>query len=268
MLNNHKNIIVPPECGFAVWFYHKFVNAPITGSVIRDFVVNLATAKKIETWRLDFDALEKYLKAIEPDTYPELVSCVYEFYGNSVGKKSVRWGDKNNFYSNHVDIIRAMFPSCCLIHIVRDGRDVACSYRTINRSHIRSKYAPQLPNEIAEIATEWITNLGHILGSFEKAGWSNVYELRYEDLTLNPVAELQKLCTFLGEPYDNEMESYYLKNQLEQQEPIEFLQWKAKTLERPTTSEIGKYQSELSQDEISGFERIAQRMLRRYGYIP
>jgi Sulfotransferase family len=266
MLNNHKHIVIPPECGFAVWYYKKYQEILITTSSIQDFLADLALARKIETWELDFNKLKEYLTAAKIETYSELVSAVYQFYGKSTGKSFRIWGDKNNFYIKHVDTIKKMFPASRLIHIVRDGRDVACSYKALNKLKIQSKYAPQLPDKITDIANEWITNLNCAMISFEKIGWENVYELRYEDLITHPVDELKKLCLFLNEPYDEEMQTYYLKNQLEHQEPPEFLQWKAKTVEKPTPSEIGKYMTQLTREEIGEFESIAFSLLRKYRY--
>lgn len=267
MLNNHRNIVIPPECGFAVWFHDRYRNIIVNQSAIEQFITSLAKAKKIETWNLDFTKLQDFLIAMKPNNYPELVSLVYEFYGNSIHRSFLRWGDKNNFYIRHIDTIKEMFPSSRLIHIVRDGRDVACSYKALNRSAIRSRYAPHLPNLIGEIAHEWVSNLECAIDSFKKIGWQDVYELRYEDLTSQPSRELERLCVFLEEPYDSEMESYHLKNQSEQQEPVEFLQWKSKTLEQPTTSQIGRYKAELTKNEIEEFEKIAAPLLARYKYL-
>ena len=268
MLNNHKNIVIPPECGFAIWFYEKYANTIINESIIREFIKDISTARKIETWGLNFYELEIFIVASKPDSYSKLVSCVYEFYGKQIGKNFKRWGDKNNFYIKHIETINKLFPSAYFIHIVRDGRDVACSYRSINRSKIVSKYAPHLPDDIISIAEEWDFNLNQMIDSFNKISWHNVYEVRYEDLTTSPVDTLRNICNFLEEPYDERMETYYLKNQEEQQEPVEFLQWKVKTLEKPTTSEISKYLKELRKNEIKQFENIAHKLLERYSYLP
>jgi hypothetical protein len=63
------------------------------------------------------------------------------------------------------------------------------------------------------------------------------------------------------------MELYFIKNQIEHQEPVEFLKWKAKTIEKPTDSEVGKYKRELKPEEIVEFERIGGPILKLYNYI-
>jgi len=266
MLNNHQNIIVPPECGFAVWFYEKYHAIRFSESIIDSFVQDVSVARKIETWKLDYAKLREYIIASNVSSYAQAVSAVYEFYGLSIGKNFHRWGDKNNFYLHHIEILYALYPSAQFIHIVRDGRDIACSYKALRKSKMVSKYAPDLPVDINEIAREWTENIQKIRQSFEKLSPAQVFEVRYEDLVSQTTQELHRICRFLGEPYDPAMELYYVKNQMENQEPVEFLQWKAKTLEKPTDSEVGKYQRELTGGEIKEFERISRHILKLYNY--
>lgn len=266
MLTNHKHIVIPPECGFAVWFHKKHQFTGFSKLAVESFVKDLPSARKIETWNLDYLRLLDYLLAAEPDSYSEMAGAVYEFYGHALGRTFLRWRDKNNHYLQDIDTIWELYPSAQFVHIVRDGRDVACSYRALQRSNIASKYAPQLPYDIKDIAVEWSANIRRIRGSFDKIGWNNVYEIRYEDLVSRPSVELGKLCDFLEEPYDAGMERYFVRNRLEQQEPVEFLQWKEKTTAGPTTSEIGKFKNELTPEMIKEFEEISAPILDLYSY--
>jgi hypothetical protein len=178
-----------------------------------------------------------------------------------------RWGDKNNFYIDHIDEINELFESCKFLHILRDGRDVASSYKKINKKEIRSKYAPNLPKEIHKIAEEWLGNIKLINSSLEKIEYDRVYELRYEDLVREPIIEIKKACKFLGENFDSKMLKYHQKNKEEGQEPKEFLQWKRKTLEPPSDDRVGVYREALTQDEKFTFNQIAAPILEKYDYI-
>ena len=270
MLNNHRNIMIPPECGFVVWWYEKYKHWDASLSrdaeKLANFIDDLMTSRKIDTWNLDPSELREYISREQPCSYSELVSCIYQFFGQSTGREFKRWGDKNNFHVGFVTTIFTIFPNCCFVHIVRDGRDVACSYRTVMRSSIVSKYRPRLPTDIHEVAAEWRANLLKVIKAFDEIGWEKVLEIRYEDLVSYFETELRRLCAYLGEPYDDDMLKYYEVNRIKQLEPAEFLQWKAKTLEKPTDSEVGKFKRELSPAEIRDFNREAGDLLRRYGY--
>ena len=270
MLNNHRNIVIPPECGFAVWWYEKYQHWDARSSQdsekLATFIHDLMTSRKIDTWNLDPARLREHVSREQPGSYSKLVSSIYEFFGRSTGREFKRWGDKNNFHVGFVTTLFAIFPNGCFVHIVRDGRDVACSYRNVMRSPIVSCYSPRLPTDIHEIAAEWRKNLSKVIKAFDKIGWEKVLEIRYEDLVSHVETELRRLCVYLGEPYDDNMLNYYEANRIKQLEPAEFLQWKAKTLEKPTDAEVGKFERELTPSEIRDFNQEAGDLLRRYGY--
>lgn len=267
MMASHPFIVVPPECGFAIWWKNKYASWSDHDERPDEFVRDLAQSKKIETWNLDFKALLQEILDTRPSDYATLVALVYNAYARRQKPEFKRWGDKNNFHVRHVMDIHELFPDAQFIHIVRDGRDVACSYRQLNKANIESAYAPKLTSNIDTIANEWRDNLEAVRSAFRRLPLAQCYQLRYEDLVINPVKSLSDLCDFIGEPYNSEMLDYHLNNRLKTLEPSEFLQWKAKTLMAPDSSALGKFQSELTTIEISHFENIAGELLKEYRYI-
>ena len=57
--------------------------------------------------------------------YADLVRAIFEEYAKGKGKS--RWGDKTPTYVLDLDLLCRLFPNCRVIHLVRDGRDVAVS---------------------------------------------------------------------------------------------------------------------------------------------
>lgn len=267
MLNSHKNIIIPPECGFAVWWYKKYChwNAKFLHdhNLLTVFLEDFRSSRKIETWNLDYNKLRDFIINRKPESYSKLISLIYEFYGLSLRRKFTRWGDKNNFHLNHITLIRKIFPDSYFIHIVRDGRDVACSYIELNGKKIISKYAPKLPNNITDIALDWLTNIETIRTSFEAINWQNVIEIKYEELVINTESVLEKICTFIDEQYDIGMLAYHEK---QNDEPKEFLQWKENISNKPIRSQVGIYKKELSNQDIDTFNSIVSHVLKLYKY--
>src|SRR3990172_6116419 len=266
MLTCHRNIVIPPECSFAVWWYQKYRNwnSESAKQNLDAFLDDLFGSKKIETWNLNRELLRETLSEKEPESYSDLVSLIYEKFAMQQKETFKRWGDKNNYYLNHIETIFELFSDVQFIHIVRDGRDIACSYKKLAVSKFDSKYAPQLPTEISEIAREWINNLKKIRKSFQTIGWDKVIEIRYEDLVTESEKTLRNICSFLNEEYDPSMSDFYLLNMEKELEPRELMQWKGKTLEKPTRSEVEKYQIELTLPEIKEFEIIAEELLAHY----
>lgn len=269
MLTCHRNIVIPPECSFAVWWYQKYRNwnSESAKQILDVFLDDLFSSKKIETWNLNKELLRETLSEEDPESYSDLVSLIYENFAMQQKRNFKRWGDKNNYYLNYIETIFELFPEVQFIHIVRDGRDIACSYKKLAEFKFKSKYAPQLPSEISKIAGEWTNNLNKIRESFQTIGWDNVIEIRYEDLVTEPGKELRNICSFLNEDFDSSMLNFHLLNIEKELEPRELMQWKGKTLEKTTNSEVGKYKIELTLPEIKEFEIIAKEQLGHYRYL-
>jgi len=114
------------------------------------------------------------------------------------------WGDKTPRNVRALGRILKWFPNARFVHMIRDGRDVACSLRKHPKETVRhGKLVPQNVNRpITECAKRWIedTSCGLAL-----RGHPRVIEVRYEVLTADPETELKRICDFLRLDYDASM---------------------------------------------------------------
>lgn len=110
-------------------------------------------------------------------------------YARQKGK--TRWADKTPGYTRRLDFITALFPTCQLVHLIRDGRDVVAShlYRWGFKRALHSI-------GIWRVSVEQARRMGRQLGPRQ------FHELRYEDLVSEPGSSVQELLDFLGEPWD------------------------------------------------------------------
>lgn len=258
MLNSHPRISVPPECGFVEWLYEKFGHVEFCENTYRSFCSEVFKTRKFETWGLHQEKLLKKLNERRPKNYQELVSEVYFEYARSMRKDIEIFGDKNNYYINIADKIDSIFPSCKKVFIVRDGRDVACSYLDLKKKDIDSKYKPNLSSSIPEIAKEWRKSV-EIMGQWSRKG---ALSIRYEDLVVSPKATLIKVCEFLSIDYSDKMLCYYESND----EPAEFMEWKGRTFEPLDSSSLKKFKTELTSEQMAMFENVAGAALEYAGY--
>lgn len=266
ILNNHQNIIAPPECGFAHWWLEKYINWSWeqSKSNLSAFLKDLANSKKIETWHLDFNKLKELIIQNEPNTYGDLVNLVYLSYANEFEKIKVVV-DKNNYYLNHLEDLNRIWPNSIYLHLIRDGRDVASSYLKIKEIDDKFKYKPKLTDNISAIAKEWVCNNDKI----ESLGLkfpNRYFRLRYEDLILNTAEVLQNLCDFLNLEFDPEALKYYENKDFNKIEPEETIQWKQKTREKPDSGNIGKFRDEMTPENIKAFMEIGATTLQKYDY--
>ena len=271
MLTSHPRICVPPESGYIQWWSNKYGYWSKENSEreadVAGYISDLRTSKKIETWNLDYQNLKKLIMEERPASYAELSLLAIDQYARQQNKSVAIAGDKNNYYISHLELLKSIFPQGKFLGIIRDGRDVACSYKAMQDVKTESKYKPNLPFEISEIAKEWQSNNDRILNFLETLPEANAMVVRYEDLINDTINVLASICNFLDIGYSEEMLSYATKNKHHSLEPAELLAWKTKTLEEPDKNNIGKYKSELKQNEIESFERIATAMLERFHYI-
>lgn len=270
ILNNHDKIVVPPESGFMLWWSKKYSNWTKANCMdtaqVDEFVTDISSSKKIETWDLDYDILKNKIKQNLPADYLKVCQQVYITYACQRTKQPVLIGDKNNYYIHHLDEIAHLAPTAKYLHIIRDGRDVACSYKALAELNTDSQYKPVLPIEIADIAAEWTDNNTEILEFSKKIPSSNFLSIRYEDLIMKTEDTSRLLCAFFQISYDCNMLLYYKNNQLNNEEPLKTIDWKLKTLEKPDKNNINKFKDLLSPQEIEKFNQIGEKVLRKFEY--
>ena len=251
MLNSHSSIVVPPECGFIQWWHQKYKDWPSNFSIY-DFVTDLQTSKKIETWEIDFEILVYFLEQSNSKSYGELMFNVIDFYGRSKHQKinSEVLGDKNNYYIEHLDLLRRISPTAKFLIILRDPRDVYCSYKGIAELKSTSTYIPKLSQSLESFLRDWRHNHSKILKFLQIIDANQFTVINYEDLVLETKTELVKVCDFLELSFDENMLKYYKTND----EPKALLDWKKKTLQPPDSSSIGSYKKLLFQSEVKKIE--------------
>ena len=265
MMTCHPRIVIPPEAGFLVDLVGAHGAFRGGDGELNRFVSDLTASPKFEHWKLPAAVVTEYLRAtVKPADYASLVAGVYRCYASVHDADKPRWGDKNNFYLAHIVRIASLFPDAVFLHIVRDGRDVACSYRSL--ANVTGKYAPTLPSDILDAMFDWNRNLRRIRRAFARIGWKRVHELRYEDLVRDPEGTLRKVCGFLGEEFAPAMLEYDRENRTRELEPRDFDAWKRRNRDGIDASAIGRWANELSREEAELAQLAGDAMLRRYGY--
>jgi len=268
MLTCHKELCIPPEAGFALWLAPDFGDWQPGDTRTGQFLDALFNTRKFETWNVTREEVETGLGAQKPANYAELAAAVYRTYADKFQPGWQRWGDKNNFYLERIRDIHALYPDAQFVHIVRDPRDVACSYLEANRNRAAdaSRYAPDLPDSADAIGHSWRSNIGKIEAAFSHLSDSLVYRIRFEDLVRDVRPALESLCDFLELEFDENMVNYHQLNKKRSLEPAEFLAWKQHTLSPPRLDRIARYRHELEAEQIAQIERITQTQLVEYGY--
>jgi hypothetical protein len=166
-------------------------------------------------------------------------------------------------------MIEQLLPEAAFIHVIRDGRDASLSLREM-------WFAPA--KDIKALAAFWRDN---VLAGREGGRQIQRYiELRYEQLILEPTAELQRICAFLELPYESVMERYFERAPMRLAEHRERVQrdgrvlvthkqrlWQQRaTMMPPDVGRVGKWRLEMTENEHSSFREVAGDLLDELGY--
>ena len=109
-----------------------------------------------------------------------------------------RWAETTPEHILYLERIQETIPGALVIHVIRDGRDVALSTE-------KQKWIRPLPWDkggelvAAAVFWEWLVTRGRHDG--KKLG-ANYKEVRYEDMVLRPHETLADLSSFVGQELD------------------------------------------------------------------
>jgi hypothetical protein len=92
--------------------------------------------------------------------------------------------ERSSLHVQHVELIAELYPDARVVHIIRDGRDVA-------RSLISQRWGPET---VADAAAEWRESV--LAG--RRGAHDGYLEVRYEDLLADPDGGVQGLYERLG----------------------------------------------------------------------
>lgn len=265
MLNAHPELVAPPECGFIEWNFSRFATATFTEpAVVDDFVEAVLASKKMETWGLSAPSLRERLTLAAKEhrqlDYTGAVLAVFQAYAEKWGKVETKVAvDKNNYYLKVLPTLEQATPNAGILHLVRDVRDVACSYLALADAHFESQYAPRLETDVRQIAEAWVKNNEAIV-KFVQGKRS--LQVHYEDLILHPEEQLGRVATWLGVDYHDNMGRYYEFND----EPAATVAWKQKTLEPVDKNRMGQYAQLLTKGELDLIWEVAGELMLALGY--
>jgi hypothetical protein len=135
--------------------------------------------------------------------------AIHYFLGGELLKSGKRVvGDKSPLLTPEtIREISAIYPEAKVIHIIRDGRDVAVSaaHHARNFGQARKRSEPSetegsvFPEgQLEKLAAEWASRVGKTVEDGPELLGKNYTEVRYEDLLHMPVAEVQRLLAFLA----------------------------------------------------------------------
>ena len=251
MLGMHPRLAIPQESHFysgiypAVRRFGDLRHAPTRARLVRE----IFRTEHIRGWT-PAPSCAGTMEAITQYDFHGVVDGIMRAWALAQGK--ARWGEKTPPHTLCWRTFLPAFAGVRVINIVRDGRDVALSY----------KKAFFGPKHVYPLARRWEQYLAAAEQARAYLGGDNFHQLRYEDLVLNPERELRRICAFLGEDFEPLMLAYH---QAQNSPHIE--KRNASNLRCPIMSNnVEKWRTEMTYRELRIFEALGGTGLDRYGY--
>jgi len=263
MLDAHSQLAIPAETHFI---------PELCADPPRDGAVCLARLRAMPTWEdfhLEGTDFAARLESLVPFDLAEALRLFFGCYARTQSKP--RWGDKTPPYVEQVAAIGALLPEARFVHILRDGRDVALSYRD-------KWFGPG--TDLTAAARLWRDRILAARAQAERLEPGRYLELRFEDLIAAPEHELRRVCTFLELPFEPGMLDYHqhaasrldeLGDRRDDKGRVKVprerrLSIHANTTRPPDPAQSGKWRTGLTPEEIARFEREAGDLLTALGY--
>jgi len=197
--------------------------------------------------------------AARASTYEDFVSELYSEHARLHGKELA--GEKTPDYVRYLPFLHALFPDARIIHIIRDGRDVALSmleWARADKGPGKLALWLEAPVAVCALWWRWQVETGRRDGAQLPPGLYR--EVWYENLVLHPGETLRSLAVFLSLPFAHEMVSFHEGKT--RPDP----QLSAKEAWLPATPGLRDWRKEMPPRDLELFEAIAGDLLSELGY--
>jgi hypothetical protein len=259
MLDAHPELAITPETHWIPRSLEHGTGVTPEGFATEELVSNLLASPKFRRTGIGRSELESLLETGAPVPYADFVRGFFDLYGRIEGKPLV--GDKTPGYVRRLPLLHELFPNARLVHLIRDGRDVALSALGWRRaSKLGARLSTWNAHPVPTAAHWWErqVRLGREAG--ESLGSDTYYEVRYEALIADPAGEAESLCAFLGLPFDAAMLRFHEGRR--RREPG----LSAKKAWLPPTPGLRDWRKEMSAEDVERFEAVAGDLLDELGY--
>jgi hypothetical protein len=131
-----------------------------------------------------------------------------------------RWAEKTPHNLLFMVALAEIFPNARFLHVVRDGRDVACSLLNMNWVNPQSGRKWDYVQNMANAALYWrdVVTMARRQAEHPAAA-GRVLEVRYEALVADAEGTLRRILEFIDEPWDPAVLSHHAKER--GHEPLE-----------------------------------------------
>ena len=255
MFDAHRDVAVPDEVAFIIryaWPHYAFQYGwprHFDASRCADLIVADSSFRR---WPItDLEARAALTDAV-PTSFADTIRELYALAAARRGKSC--YADKTPMHVLHLRRLARMFPEARFVHVVRDGRDVAMSYRSVGWG----------PTTVEDAAVRWRRHVLRGRRDGERLGPGRYREVRYEALVAEPERVLRELCGFLELDWDDGVLHYH-ERAADVIAATRFPDAHTRLLLPPTPG-LRDWRREMAAADVARFEAVAGGLLDELGY--
>ncbi|QRN85527.1 sulfotransferase [Clostridia bacterium] len=249
-LGKHPALLVTPESLFKTELMRRM---SLQGALdTQATVAYLRRSKGIQLWEIPLDKLESALQEEKEIGFQKLMDLLLDLFQENMGFEATSYWVDHTPHNMRLGIrLSQLYPEAKFIHIVRDGRGVAYSYRGVNWGPYETYYS----------AKDWVYKVGFGLALAHQLGPKRVLLTRYEDILAEPAKEISRICSFLGLDYE-----ILAAGQERFQVPFYSKQQHALVGKGLKKENKDRWRKGLSKRDLQVFESVAMDFLPSLGY--
>jgi hypothetical protein len=255
MFDAHSQLAIPSETQmygyFDLQFRKEFEEGRARDEVLHKF---LATSR-ISALKVSEERVREMLGGVYD--WDRLFLALLTGFREDRGVERV--GEKTPKHIMVYDQLASLFPKSKFIHIVRDPRAVVASY-----THAKFYQYTDGTNPYRAIQ-KWTRVMDKHFEAEQKLGPSRYTLLRYEDLAAQPTAELQRLCSFLDVPFEEQMLDFQNRAEaghIQDQTNLEGIRREVHT------ESVEKWRKNLPSEAIAVVDAMCWDQMKKLGYKP
>lgn len=241
MLDRHSELAVAPETAFYDEIAPRISAAKFN---LRDV---LAAWTRLPELGLEIESVIRRCGPVP--TTAALLGGLLDLYAENHGKR--RGGEKTPQHLRHVPRILAEFPDARVLCLVRDGRDVALSLRSM----------PWWPDTLSSGAYAWLEAI-RVSEAISARHPESFQVVRYEDLVQWPEVTLDTVMRFL----DLEFQACQLKPAPSDVVLARSLAWKGLALGPLEVARVGRWRTSAVGGELDYLNNVLGSTLNALGY--
>ncbi len=252
ILDAHPNIAIPPP-GYLFNMIYPYLYSYGDLNKKENFaelIEDILEAPTIKKWKCNLN-IASIISNVGECSFKGVYEYLHVIYMNQQGK--IRWGNKSPRNVHFISDIKELFPKAQIIHLLRDGRDVAIDIAD----------ADFWPHSLWGGAQRW-QECVRAARIFSRELDSDSYmEVRYESLCQSPESVLRQVCEFIGETFAPEILAHHESSSTRSWSQDKTHQATAKPI---TTEYVGMYKRRLNQHDRQALEALTGETLRQAGY--